>query len=84
MTLVIFAWATNELYYKDITNSDLRLDLYESQIKDIEDDLTPFGFMDDGIEDLPPEIDKFGGDVWFHKDLNAEMEKLKNKWFQKA
>jgi len=84
MTLVIFAWATNELYYKDITNSDLRLDLYESQIRDIEDDLTPFGFMDDGIEDLPPEIDKFGGDVWFHKDLNAEMEKLKNKWFQKA
>lgn len=84
MTLVLFAWVTNELYFKDMTNSDLRLELYENQIRDIEEDLTPFGFVDDGIDDFAPEIDKFGGDIWFHKDLNAEMEKLKNKWLDKV
>jgi len=84
MTLVLFAWASNELYFKDITKSDLRLELYENQIKDIEDDLTPFGFMDDGIENFEPEQDNVGGDIWFHKDLNAEMEKLKNKWYDKV
>jgi hypothetical protein len=84
MTIVLFAWASNELYFKELTNTNLRIDLYKNQIQDIEDDLTPFGFIDDGIDDMKPEVDNMSGDIWFHKDLQAEMEKLKDKWYQKA
>ena len=84
MTLVLFAWVTNELYFKDMTNTNLRLDLYQNQIKDIEEELTPFGIVDDGLNEDTMEVDALGGDIWFHKDLNAEMEKLKNKWHSKV
>ena len=84
MTLVLFAWSSNELYFKDMTNTDLRLEIYENQMKDIEEDLTPFGIINDGFNEETIEIDKFNNEVWFHKDLNAEMEKLKNKWYDKV
>jgi len=80
MTLVLMAWMTNELYFKDMTNTNLRLDLYQNQIRDIEEDLTPFGIFDDGLREDIMEIDQSGTDLWFHKDLNTELEKIKNKW----
>lgn len=49
MTLVLFAWLTNDPTFKDLTNFDVRRELYENQIKDIEDSMVPFGFIDDGL-----------------------------------
>jgi hypothetical protein len=40
--------------------------LYEEKMKAIEDDITPVGIIDDGIEKDKSET--IGGDVWFeHK-----------------
>jgi len=49
MTLVLFAWMTSQPYFKDFTNIDIRRLIYEDQIKRIEEDLTPFGMIDDGL-----------------------------------
>jgi hypothetical protein len=49
MTLVLFAWMTSQPYFKDFTNLDIRRLIYEEQIKRIEEDLTPFGMIDDGL-----------------------------------
>jgi hypothetical protein len=49
MTLVLFAWMTSQPYFKDFTNLDIRRLIYEDQIKRIEEDLTPFGMIDDGL-----------------------------------
>lgn len=58
MCLVLFSWLTKQTYFKDQTDLDIRKMLYEKQIKDIEQDMTPFGFLNDGLvgsdEDLPP------------------------------
>ena len=48
MTLVLFSWLTTQAYFKSITGSDIRKDLYEEQMKVIEEEMTPFGFVEDG------------------------------------
>ena len=48
MTLVLFGWLTTQAYFKSITGSDIRKDLYEDQMKALEEEMTPFGFVDDG------------------------------------
>jgi hypothetical protein len=48
MTLVLFGWLTTQAYFKQITGSDIRKDLYEDQMKVLEEEMTPFGFVEDG------------------------------------
>jgi hypothetical protein len=48
MTLVLFGWLTTNPYFKDLNNVNMREIMYESHIKQIEDELTPFGFYDNG------------------------------------
>ena len=62
MTLVLFSWLTTQAYFKSITGSDIRKDLYEEQIKNLEEEMTPFGFVDDG--DAPAAIVDNRGTVW--------------------
>ena len=49
MTLVLFAWMTSQPFFKDFTNIDIRKLIYDEKIKRLEDDITPFGMIDDGI-----------------------------------
>ena len=49
MTLVLFGWLSTQSYFKELTNLDIRKDLYADKMKQIEDDMTPFGFIDDGV-----------------------------------
>ena len=51
MTLVLFGWLTTQAYFKSITGSDIRKDLYEEQMKNLEEEMTPFGFVDTGISE---------------------------------
>ena len=51
MCCVIFAWITNQRYFKEMTDQDIRAKMYEEQQNAIEQDMAPFGFMDDGLQD---------------------------------
>ena len=65
MTLVLFGWLSTQSYFKDLTNFDLRKNLFQEKIQKLEDELTPFGFIDDGINlENGPEIDS-NGDAWY-------------------
>ena len=48
MTLVLFGWLITQPYFKELNNIDLRHMIYQNQIRQIEDELTPFGFYNDG------------------------------------
>ena len=52
MPLVLFGWLTTNPYFKDLNNVNMREIMYESHIKQIEDELTPFGFYNDGDNDM--------------------------------
>ena len=51
MTLVIFAWLVQQRYFKDMTDLDLRQKMYEDYEKQFEQDMLPFGIIDDGREE---------------------------------
>jgi hypothetical protein len=48
MTLVIFAWTVQQQYFKDMTDLDIRKQIYQDQMDALEQDMIPFGIIDDG------------------------------------
>jgi len=63
MCLVIFAWLVALDYFKEMTDSDVRKRIYEEQKNQIEQDMSPFGFISDGTDFVDGEVDS-NGDVW--------------------
>ena len=51
MCLVIFSWVANQRYFKELTNVDVRGQMFTDQKNAIEADMAPFGFIDDGLND---------------------------------
>jgi len=62
MCCVIFAWITNQRYFKEMTDQDVRARMYEEQQNAIEQDMAPFGFLNDGLEDDSFQDDS--GETW--------------------
>jgi len=65
MCMVLFAWLSTNTFFKDLTNVDIRDNLYNSQMRMIENDLTPFGLVVNGQE---PEAEVMDGDYWIWAD----------------
>ncbi len=63
MCLVIYAWLVAQDYFKELTDQDVRKRLYEEQKNQIEQDMAPFGFMSDGLDD--GSFVDTDGDRWF-------------------
>ena len=51
MCLVIYAWLVAQDYFKELTDQDVRKRLYEEQKNQIEQDMAPFGFVSDGLDE---------------------------------
>jgi hypothetical protein len=63
MCLVIYAWLVCQDYFKELTDQDVRKRLYEEQRNQIEQDMAPFGFVSDGLDETSF-VDS-EGDRWF-------------------
>ena len=72
MCIVLFSWATNQEFFKDLTDTDFRKKLMEDRDKMINDDVLPFGFIDDG-SDIEEIINKGSQEFWNGADFS-------NKW----
>ena len=54
MCLVLFGWLTRQDYFKNLTERDVRLDVYQDEIERLEEEIMPFGLvshMEDDEED---------------------------------
>ena len=60
MCLVIFSWLVAQDYFKEMTEQDVRKRIYEDQKNQIEQDMAPFGFLNDGIHDDNGFVDSEG------------------------
>jgi len=63
MCLVIYAWLVAQDYFKELTEQDVRKRLYEEQKNQIDQDMSPFGFIITGIDD-ETEFKDADGDIW--------------------
>lgn len=66
MCLVLFAWLSDQQYFKDYTNINTLLALREKTEEDMDQDLAPFGFVFDGREDFgeQEEFEKLVPESW--------------------
>jgi hypothetical protein len=62
MNLVIFAWLTSQAYFKEITDINTLHKLREKTEEQIQDDLLPFGFIDNGNDAQKPGWQPASGD----------------------
>ena len=75
MCLVIFCWLAVQDYFKEMTDNDVRQRIYDEQKNQIEQDMSPFGFISDGLEDQESFVDE-AGDRWFldeYGDVSSEF-----------
>jgi hypothetical protein len=64
MCLVIFSWLVAQDYFKEMTDNDVRKKIYEEQKNQIEQDMSPFGFISDGVSEMTSFVDN-DGDRWY-------------------
>ena len=61
MCCVIFAWLVEQTYFKELTDDDIRARMFLEQQHQLEQDMAPFGFIDDGLgSDGPTMVDEYG------------------------
>jgi len=48
MTCVLFSWLVQQRYFREMTDQDIREKMFAEQMKIIEEELVPFGFIEDG------------------------------------
>ncbi len=78
MCLVIYAWLVAQDYFKELTDQDVRKRLYEEQKNQIEQDMAPFGFINDGLN-----VDSFvddEGDRWFTDEYGDKGGGMDYMW----
>jgi hypothetical protein len=79
MTLVIFAWATTQQYFREIVNHDLRKQIQLENMNQIDEDVLPAPIIEDGLEhDFMIE----GGDVWEVADGGDTYGKYTRDFFR--
>ena len=60
--LFMFAWATDQTYFKELSNQDIRQTMMKEQQDALEQDMAPFGFIITGLEDenVGEMVDEYG------------------------
>ena len=48
MTCVIFSWLVQQRYFRELTDQDIREKMFAEQMKMIEEELVPFGIIENG------------------------------------
>ena len=76
MCLVIFSWLATSDYFKELHDSDVRARMYKEQREGIEQDMAPFGFVDDGLGEETEVID---GEVWQTDNTGGVMDEYGNR-----
>jgi len=71
MCLVIFAWLAVQDYFKEMTDNDVRQRIYEEQKNQIEQDMSPFGFIVTGLEGDEGFVES--GSLWEYGDTQEDV-----------
>jgi len=50
MCCVLFGWLVQQTYFKELTDDDIRARMFAEQQNQLEQDMAPFGFMDNGVD----------------------------------
>ena len=68
MCCVLFGWLSNQSFFKDMSETDVRNALVEGSSSLLDDDMTPFGWQDDGTDE---EGSDFSADPFYDMDIGT-------------
>lgn len=72
MCMVLFAWLSEQQYFKDYTNINTLASLRDKTEDEIEQDLSPFGFVMSGrdeVEYIDETYDEYSPDAWMWRQV---------------
>ena len=69
MNLVLFAWFTTTDVFQSLTNIDMKNMLYKERLKEIQDDMLPFGFTTEENVNANKYIKDEDGNIWFEEKV---------------
>jgi hypothetical protein len=65
MTLVLFSWFTSVSLFQHMTDINIRNELFEKEMKNLEEELSPVGILGDlDIDPSKPQLEEFAGQLW--------------------
>ena len=70
MNLVMFGYFVSTQYFADMTDINLKDMLFKQRMKEIDDDMVPFGFIDDGTDAINQIINE--DDPWKIQEENTD------------
>jgi hypothetical protein len=85
MSLVVFCWLTSQPFFQEYTSTDVKKRLFEDKIKKAEDDITLFGFLEDGVDDITSrmfEEDNRSFEQWLAEEETPNKPKSKKMDFE--
>ena len=68
MCLVLYAWLSEQQYFKEYTNINTLHTLRDKTEDEIEQDMSPFGFMEDGREDYDDTYEQYNPHAWLWQE----------------
>ena len=72
MCCVLFCWLVQQRYFRELTDQDIREKMFSEQMKMIEEEMVPFGFIEDGRD---PEENSIPGDDHVWQPAGQEWQK---------
>lgn len=80
MTLVLFAWFIAQRNFRESLNGDIRSVLQREQLNIAQEDLVPFGVIDDGINDRDMELADIERQWLEERKLKAPLDSYDYDW----
>lgn len=71
MTLVLFSWLSTQQPFKELTDTNIRQKLVDEKMESMQEEILPFGFINDGSEGGETFTDS-EGNVW--EEIRSETE----------
>ena len=68
MNLVLFGWFTSTDVFENLTNIDVKNLLYKERLAEIQDDMLPFGYIDNGQNRINSGEKGDDGNIWFEQE----------------
>jgi len=80
MTLVLFAWFIAQRNFRESLSGDIRTVLQKEQLNISQEDLVPFGIIDDGINDRNMEVADIERSWLEERKLKAPLDSYEYDW----
>jgi len=79
MCLVMYSWLILQDYFKELTDQDIRKRIYDEQKNQVEQDMSPFGFIVDGVSEESTFVDS-DGDRWYTDEYGDKQAEFSYMW----